>query len=220
MPRIARGLVGGFPYHVLNRGNAGQRVFQKSRDYAAFTAQLREAKERFPVRILGYCLMPNHFHLVVEPKEGPELSSYVQWLLTCHVRRYHRHHGTQGHVWQGRFKSFLVAQDEYLLAVLKYVETNPVRAGLARTAADWQWSSFRERFVESAGFLVDAPIVELPGNWAAFLNDGFLGTQLEQIRTSVRRQSPYGSPDWRDCMAGRLGLESTLRPRGRPRTQH
>jgi putative transposase len=92
----------------------------------------------------GFCLMPNHFHLVLEPTHENALSQFMQWLLTSHVRRYHKHYGSSGHVWQGRFKSFAVQRDEYLITVLPYVLQNPVRAGLSSKALDWRWSSLRQ----------------------------------------------------------------------------
>lgn len=102
---------------------------------------LAEAKKRESVKLFGFCLMANHFHLVVEPAHPTALSQFMQWLLTSHVRRYHQHYGTSGHVWQGRFKSFPVQRDEHLITVLRYVLQNPVRAGLSNTAREWPWSS-------------------------------------------------------------------------------
>src|SRR5688572_24903460 len=146
MPRTARASAGNYCYHVLNRGNARQEVFHKPEDYAAFLRLMTEANERedgVSMRLLGYCLMPNHFHLVLWPREDGDLSRWMQWLLTSHVRRYHRHYGTSGHVWQGRFKAFPIQKDEHLLLVLRYVERNPVRAKTlgVRRAERWPWSS-------------------------------------------------------------------------------
>src|SRR4029078_883694 len=143
MPRTARASVGGLCYHVLNRGNGQAEVFHKEADYAAFVDLMVEANERLPLRILGYVLMPNHFHLVLWPRGDGDLSRWMQWLLTAHVRRYHRHYHGSGHVWQGRFKAFPIEQDEHLLTVLRYVERNPLRANLVERAEDWQWSSLR-----------------------------------------------------------------------------
>ncbi|BFU92124.1 MAG: hypothetical protein NTAFB01_33110 [Nitrospira sp.] len=126
MPRIPRGSSAGYAYHVLNRGNGGATVFHKDADYAAFLDLLGTAKVRHPIKIFGFCLMPNHFHLVIAPKIGDGLSPFMQWWLTSHVRRYHRHYRSHGHVWQGRFKSFPIQQDGHLLTVL----LNPVRANL------------------------------------------------------------------------------------------
>jgi putative transposase len=141
MARAARGLVGGQIYHVLNRGNGRANVFHKPGDFAAFVNLLGEAKQRHPVKLLAYCLMTNHFHLLVQPAESEDLSKWMRWLMTSHVRRYHRHYGTSGHIWQGRFKSFIVGDDNHLLTVMRYVEGNPVQAQMVKSARDWPWSS-------------------------------------------------------------------------------
>ncbi len=119
------------------------KVFHKDGDYAAFLKLLCEASERVPMRLLAYCLMPNHFHLVVWTHEDGDLSRWMQWLLTSHVRRYHRHYDSSGHVWQGRFKAFPIEEDDHLLTVMRYVERNPVRAKAIpiRKAQRWPWSS-------------------------------------------------------------------------------
>jgi putative transposase len=132
-------------YHVLNRGNGQQRVFQKDGDYVAFLIILAQMKERFKIELYAYCRMPNHFHLLLKPNRAADLSSGMQWFMTTHVRRYYRHYGTSGHVWQGRFKSFGIPDDGHFLTVARYVEGNPVRAGPVESATNWCWSSHRER---------------------------------------------------------------------------
>jgi len=141
MPRTRRASQGGYCYQVLNRGNARRTVFHKEGDYASFLKLLHEAGERVPIRLLSYCLMPNHFHLVVWPRNDGDLSDFMQWLLTAHARRYHRHYHSTGHVWQGRFKAFPIQEDDHLLAVLRYIERNPLRANLVARTEDWRWSS-------------------------------------------------------------------------------
>ena len=141
MPRTARAAPGGVCTHVINRGNAGNRVFHDATDYRAFLDALTAACVQRSMRILAYCLMPNHFHLVLWPLENGDLGRWMQWLLTTQVRRHHRRHGSSGHLWQGRFKSFPVQEDKHLLTVLRYVERNPLRAGLVEAAEDWDWSS-------------------------------------------------------------------------------
>jgi len=217
MPRIARGLVNGFVYHVLNRGNGGQEVFHKNQDYAAFIDLLEEAKARYAVKIFAYCLMPNHFHMVVVPVQAEELNKSMQWLMTSHVRRYHRHYGTSGHIWQGRFKSFIIQEDNHLLTVLRYVEGNPVRAGLVNSAKDWLWSSHREAIGEGASLLVDEIPIELPRDWNRYVDEPLTQKDLERLHQSVNRQSPYGALMWQIQVSKELGLESTIRPRGRPK---
>ena len=97
MPRPRRATPGGYCYHVLNRGNGRQEVFRKDADYLAFVRLFEQASARCAMRVLAWCLMPNHFHLVLWPQADGDLSRWMQWLLTTHVRRYHEHYGTTGH---------------------------------------------------------------------------------------------------------------------------
>jgi putative transposase len=136
MPRTARASVGGYCYHALNRGNQRGQVFHDREDYHDFVKLLRQACARVPMRIISFCLMPNHFHLVLWPISDGALGPWMQWLLTTHVHGYRKRYRGSGHVWQGRFKAFAIEQDEHLLTVLRYVERNPLRAGLAARAAD------------------------------------------------------------------------------------
>jgi putative transposase len=217
MPRTARASQGGFCYHVLNRGNARQRVFHKKADYEAFLELLAQARRRLPMRLLAYCLMPNHFHLVLWPRHDGDLSRFMQWLLTAHVRRYHRHRRTSGHVWQGRFKAFAIQQDQHLLTVLRYVERNAVRAGLVRRAEAWRWSSVSAgRTVEERALLNAGPVAR-GRNWLRCVNEPLTEGELAALRTGIKRGRPFGSPYWTARTARQLGLESSLRPRGRPR---
>src|ERR1700685_3939413 len=141
MPRTARASVGNLCYHVLNRGNGRRRVFFKDGDYQAFLKAMSHASIEVPMRVLGWCLLPNHFHLVLWPHEDGDLSAWMQWLMTAHVRRYHRQHRSSGHLWEGRFKAFAIQPDEHLLTVQRYVERNPLRAGMVKEAQAWPWSS-------------------------------------------------------------------------------
>ena len=166
MPRTSRASLAGFTYHVLNRGNARSQVFHKPGDYAAFLGMVGESSVRLPMGLLGYCLMPNHFHLVLRPNADGDLSRWMQWLLTTHVRRYLRHYGHTGHVWQGRFKAFSIQDDEHLITVVRYVERNPLRAGIVDQAQDWPWSSLGANLagVESAPNLTRDDLIRR-GDW-------------------------------------------------------
>lgn len=219
MPRTARASVGGVCYHVINRGNGGIQVFRKDGDYSAFMGLLARACERLPMRVLAHCLMPNHFHLVLWPYRDRDLSRWMQWLLTSHVRRYHRHYGTCGHVWQGRFKAFPIQQDGHLLVVLRYVERNPLRARLVERAEQWPWSSLRWwSSRQRPAFLEAGPVDRHPG-WVKRVNSPEMPAELEGLRLSLTRGRPWGDERWMKSIAERLGLESTLRPRGRPKEQ-
>jgi len=217
MPRISRGLVDESIYHVINRGNGGQIVFHKGKDYEAFIELMKEAKNRYKVKIFGYCLMPNHFHMVLMPHHAEDLSRWMQWLMTSHVRRYHRHYETRGHVWQGRYKSFLIQKDSHLLTVMRYVEGNPKRAGLVKSVKDWLWSSSQESLGRRSRSLIDTVPLELPKDWEDYVNEPVTAKELERIRQSVIRQAPYGDEPWKLQLSKDLGLESTIRPIGRPR---
>ncbi len=214
MPRTARASQGGLCYHVLNRGNGRRTVFQKKGDYLAFLKLLGQAAERTPVRLLAYCLLPNHFHLALWPREDGDLSDYMRWLLTAHVRRYHQHYHSSGHVWQGRFRAFPIQEDDHLLTVLRYIERNPVRAGLAAKAEDWPWSSAASP--RPAMPPVDDSPVPHPTNWLAWVNEPQTEAEVEQMRECLRRGRPFGHLPWMTDTAQRLGLEASLRPRGRP----
>jgi putative transposase len=198
--------------HVLNRGNARAKVFHTASEYRDFIALLDEARQRHDVEVLAFCLMPNHFHLVTRVKESADLSAMMQWWLTSHVRRHHRRHGSSGHVWQGRFKSFPIQEDAHLLTVLRYVLLNPCRAQLVTSTWDWPWSSLR------FGSMAAPWPVEPPQGLCAWLAAGADDASDEDVRASILRGAPLGEPRWREQAATDWGLEATLRPRGRPKT--
>jgi putative transposase len=217
MPRTARASAGNWVYHVLNRGNGRAEVFHNDEDYAALLRIMEEACARLPMRVLSYCLMPNHFHLVLWPRQDGDLSRWMQWLMTCHVRRYHKHYGGSGHVWQGRFKAFPIQQDEHLLTVLHYVERNPLRAKLTRRAEAWPWSSLKLRAADAGESLLAAGPVPLARGWIEHVNRPQTERELAAVRQSIVRGTPFGSEHWQKIAARRLALAHTLHPRGRPR---
>ena len=218
MPRTAGVAPGGLCYDVRNRGNARREIFLKDGDYQAFLKALAHACVQVPMRVLGYCLLPNHFHSVVWPKEDGDLSRWLQWLLNAHVRRYQQHYHSSGHIGQGRSKSFPIESDDQLLTVLRYVERNPVRARLTRLAERWAWSSARWwRAGEQPPLYLDKGPVARRSDWLEWVNAPESEAELEVLRASVVRGPPHGAGAWVKRMAARLGLEKTLRPHGRPR---
>lgn len=228
MPRAARSLPGGVCYHVINRGNGHARVFHGEVDYLEFLKLMTAAGERLPMRLLAYCLMPNHVHLVLWPHRDGDVSRWMQWLMTAQVRRHHRRHGSDGHLWQGRFKAFPIQRDEHLLTVLRYVERNPLRAGLVAQAEDWPWSSLAARDrpdgAGAAGGAAAAPRLDAgplarPANWRTWVNEPEDPAQLAALRHCVARGAPWGAAAWVASTAARLGIAASLRPRGRPRKQ-
>jgi putative transposase len=167
--------------------------------------------------------MPNHWHLVIWPRADGELSSFVRWLTHTHTQRWHahRHSAGEGHVYQGRFKSFPIERDERLLTVLRYVERNPVRANPTDRAEQWPWSSLWARENHShrqLSLMSDWP-VERPANWVGQVNRAETASELNAIRQAVKRSSPFGSEQWIQVTAKKLSLQWTIRPRGRPRVR-
>ena len=222
MPRRLRMDLGNIVYHVLNRRVSRMAMFDKGEDYAAFEKALDEAYRKVPMRVLAYCLMPNHWHLVLWPRYDGHLARYMQWLTTTHMRRWHAHHDTRGTgpLYQGRYKSFPVQEDQHFLTVCRYVERNALRANLVKRSEDWPWSSMsrrgRKKRCEWLLPIKDWP-VETPRSWTAFVNRPETGKELEALRRSVARGAPYGDDAWQKRTAVRLKLESSLRNPWRPK---
>jgi putative transposase len=223
MPRRPRTIVGGYAYHVLNRANGRLRLFRKDADFAAFEDLLVEAHERLPLRILAYVVMSNHWHFIVWPTRGrgEDVSDFFRWFTLTHSQRWHAHHGTSGtgHVYQGRFKSFPIAADEHLFAAMRYVERNPLRAGIVRRAEDWRWGSLHRRVAgtsEERALLAEPP-TPLGRNWLRHVNEPQSEVEELAMRACIARGKPFGGEQWTKKVAAQMNLESTLRPRGRPR---
>jgi len=224
MARKPRFAPGGIAYHVMNRTWGGIDLFADDPDYQAFARVLAQACEREPaVRLCAYCLMPNHFHLVLWPAGDGQLSRFMQWLTMTHAQRWHahRHTGGRGHLYQSRFKSFPIQADAHFLHVCRYVERNPLRAKLVKTAQRWQWCSLwqRERGADAGPTrppLAAWPVTR-PADWVAHVNRPQDEKELTALRDAHERGRPYGTADWTARTARRLKIESSLRPVGRPR---
>jgi putative transposase len=220
MPRAARYAAGGMIYHALNRAVARLPLFQKDADFEAFERVLALALQKQPTRLLSYCVMPNHWHMVLWPHAEGELTAFLRWLTHTHTMRWHAHYHTAGtgHLYQGRFKCFPVEADDHLYTVLRYVERNALRANLVKRAEDWRWSSLWRRSCKDPtqrAILADWPVQE-PADWVRHVNQAQTEAELTALRGSVVRGRPFGSDLWSRRTAKRLGLEYTLRPRGRP----
>jgi len=222
MGRARRITEPGVAYHLLNRRVMRLAMFEKDADYLAFERVLTQALGRRDApNLLAYCLMPNHWHLVVVGGNHTNLSTWMQWVTVTHTHRWHAHHQTtgEGPLYQGRFKSFPVEEDAHFLAVCRYVEANAVRAGLVDRAEDWRWCSLWSRRNGSGALQarLAAWPVDRPGGWLAAVNRPLGEASLTEIRQAAARGTPLGTDRWRTGIAARLGLDLTLRPRGRPR---
>ncbi len=220
MPRGPRADEAGGLYHALNRGNSRTEIFHKEADYEAFERILGEGLEQYDVHLFCYQLMPNHWHLVLSPNRDGEMSRFMRWITATHTMRYRAHYRTsgEGHVYQGRFKSFPIHDDAHFLTVCRYVERNALRAELVQRAEDWRWGSlwrWHQPAEPSPSLLSPWPIPRSP-NWIDKVNEPLTDRELAAIRNAAQRGCPLGEPSWVESTAERLGLSSTLRPRGRP----
>lgn len=216
MPRIARVLADNQIYHIINRGNRREAVFHDNYDYEKFLKLLLELKEKYSIKIYAYCLMPNHFHIVIYTKYAEFLSQAMHWISSSYVRYYNKRYNISGHLWQGRYKSFIVQEDAYLLVLLKYVEANPKRAKIVNSCMDFKYSSVKQRIGNNA-FLIDEVPIILPSNWLEFINSDESKVDVDSIRNCIDRQSPFGDEFWKYDVSKKYGLESTLNSRGRPK---
>ena len=221
MPRGNRIDVSDIVYHVINRANARMQIFNKEEDYLLFEKVLKDAKKRFDMRILSYCIMPNHWHLVLYPKQDGDLQKFMGWLSMTHTQRWHSQHKTtgSGHLYQGRYKSFLAQTNDYLLQLFRYVERNALRAKLVQKAEDWRWSSLyiKEKGDEKQKKILDQWPIDVPSNYLFLVNEPQTNEELELLRCSVNKGKPYGAGDWMSDMVKKFNLKSTLKNPGRPK---
>lgn len=219
MPRRWRIASGGLVYHVLNRAVRRDLLFATDADFGAFEDVLLTAVGRWSARLLAYCIMPNHWHLVLWPELDGELSRFMHWLTVTHTQRWHAFHGTAGTgpLYQGRFKAVPIESDQHLLWACRYVERNPVRANLVTRAEDWRWSSMWQRRRNCTDGLLSVWPIPLPANWQEYVNHPQSEAEVAALREALQRGSPFGTEEWQQRTATELRLESTLQPRGRPR---
>jgi REP-associated tyrosine transposase len=218
MPRRSRAMTAGFVFHVLNRAVRRASLFSTPKDFIAFEQVLAQGMQRSPMRLMAYCAMPNHWHLVLWPEQNKDLSRFMHWITTTHAQRWHAFFGTSGTgpVYQGRYKAIPIQCDGKPLMVFRYVERNPVRAGLVSRAEDWRWSSlWRRRNYCDDGWLCDWPM-PIPEDWIDRASDPATEHESDGIRAAIARGAPVGSDSWRAEAVRLLSLESSLRSPGRP----
>lgn len=214
--RIAKG---NFVYHALNRANGRLNIFKKPQDFEAFESILADGIARYGMRLCGYCIMSNHWHLVLWPRQDGDLTNFMRWVTVTHTQRWHAAHGTSGigHLYQGRFKSFPVQSSWQYLSVMQYVEANPLRAGIVHRPEQWLWSSLAIRCGVKKDIPLDNGPEHLPENWTQVVQAAKDDTQRETIQHCIKRGCPYGDKQWNDQTSEILGLQATQHPRGRPK---
>lgn len=228
MPRVPRPVADGLLYHAVNRGHNRAAVFCCPQDYLGFLKALRQTQQRYPFRLFGYCLMTNHFHLLLRPEPGQSVSRIMQSLSVAHTSHYHRTQASVGHVWQGRFESPVIEDDDHSLTVLRYIEGNPLRAGMVADLAAYPWSSYRMHGMgRPEPLLSQLPVWETLAKdesarqayWRTWVHTPCTERELAAVRRALVSGKPFGGSVWSAQMARLLGLPLGERKRGRPRKQ-
>jgi putative transposase len=212
MARITRVIVPSLPHHIVQRGNRRQPTFFCAQDYRLYVAVMRDSCERMRVEVWGYCLMPNHAHLIMVPRSADDLRRAIGEAHRRYTNAVNKREGWRGHLWQGRF--FSCAMDErYTLAAARYVEMNPVRAGLVKKPEKYPWSSARAHLLGRDDQLVKVqPLLARVANWSSFLHDG----DPSEIRDQLRKHETTGRPLGSDAFVASLErlLRRPLKARG------
>jgi len=221
MSRIGRIDIGGYVYHVLNRANDRLSIFNTDKDYHTFEVIIEDAVTKFDMRLLSYSIMPNHWHLVLYPKNDGDLVKFMTWLTNTHTKRWRLENNTtgEGHLYQGRYKSFICQNDIHFIRLVNYVEQNALKANLVEKAENWKWSSVwrREKGNNEQMKLLSNWPVAMPEDYLLRLNEIQLKSDEEGIETSIIKSNPYGDDFWTDINVKRFRLEQTLRKTGRPK---
>jgi len=220
MARLARVVLPGFPHHVLQRGVRSLAIFRADADRQAYLHLLATFTARHGVQVWAWCLMTNHVHLILVPAQEASLAQAIGETHRRYTRAVNFREGVRGHLFQERFHSFPIQDDRHLLAVVRYVECNPVRARMVPRAVDHPWSSAQHHATGTPDRLVrTSPIRQLAPDWARVLQDAEL--PLDVIRRHVRTGRPWGTPDWVRGLEQRLGRPLLPRhggwPKGRTR---
>ena len=219
MPRQARAVFPGIAHHVTQRGNHRHDVFYERGDSLAYLRLLRECASQHAIQVIAYCLMPNHVHLVVVPSTMDGLHRALKIVHGRYAQRVNRMRKLTGHFWQNRYFSAPL-DATHLLNAVRYVELNPVRAGLAERAEDYEWSSAAAHCALHADPLV-APFPELRsfegiGHWSRWLSDGLPGAAVDALRRHTARNLPCGSQEFIESLEAIAGRPLRFRPQGRP----
>lgn len=214
MPRMARLVVPHYPHHVTQRGNRRQQVFFNDGDYQTYRRYVVRALQSSGCEVWAYCLMPNHVHLVVVPESTDGLRALFSEAHRRYTRMINFREGWRGHLWQERFHSF-VMDEKYLLATVRYVELNPVKAGLCKFAEHWPWSSARAHTAGKDDELVSvAPMLQRINNWSEYLHQPS-SIDEKNIRRATRTGRPAGSDEFLEVVQSLTGIDVRPKRAGR-----
>lgn len=217
MPRRLRHSLQGTAFHVMNRAVRKTLLFLNEQDYQAFLAVVREGIARYKVRVVVYCVMPNHWHFVVLCDRIEDISKWLHWMTGTHALRWNIAHGTRGRgaVYQSRFTAVPIQTETSLYRVCRYVERNAVRKGLVKKAEDWEFGSLHDTCNNCNAIPLSAWPILRPENWIEFVNSEEPEAELNELRNTLRRNQPIGDAAWQKAVAPFIGL--SMRRIGRPK---
>lgn len=228
MARLPRLVVPNQPHHIIQRGNDGQLVFRDTADYLEFLTRLREAARQFKVAIHAYVLMPNHLHLLATPSDQDGLSRMMQWLGRYYVPYFNSKYARSGTLWQGRYKATVIDTERYLMTCCRYIETNPVRAGLVHGAGDYPWSSYPHHIgLKADPIITDHPLYWSLGNtpfereasYKALIEDGLSAEEVAAVSDATLKGWALGSEQFKLSLEKQTQRRVRQIKRGRPSRQ-
>jgi putative transposase len=221
MARIARITGAGYPHHIVERGNNRERIFANPIDYEKYLSFLSKYAEEREVAVLAYCLMPNHIHLLVRPSGEETLAKMMQGVTLCYSKYFNRENGRTGRLWECRYYSTVIDGDRYLWTVTKYIENNPVRAGMVKKPEDYPYSSAKAHILREKDPILKEPLFDKDelDEYTRFVKSGEDKRILEEIRKQTRSGKPLGDPEFLQTLSERIGCSLSFRLKGRPRKE-
>lgn len=218
MPRISRPVAIGYPHHITQRGNYRQRVFESDADYLQYLQWLQQYSRKYLLKIWAYCLMSNHVHFIAVPMENTSLAKTFHTLHMRYSQYFNQNRGTSGHLWQGRFYSCAI-DEPHLYAAVRYVENNPVRAGIVEKPHDYKWSSARSRISRKTDLVLsgDCYLTEQIQDWLGYLKEREDDAMVDTIRSNSRTGRPCGDEGFVQTIEGIVGRRLKAMPKGRPK---
>jgi len=219
MPRIARIVGAGYPHHIIERGNNRERVFRDPTDYEKYFFFLSKYSEEKEVPVLAYCLMPNHIHLLVRPSDEEALAKIMQGITLCYSKYFNEANGRTGRLWECRYHSTVIDGDRYLWTVSRYIENNPVRAGIVKRPEEYPYSSARAHILGTKDTLLKEPLFDRRqlNEYRRFVKLEEDKRTLEEIRKQTRSGKPLGDGGFLKILSEQLGHDLIFRQKGRPR---
>jgi putative transposase len=219
MPRIARIVGVGYPHHIVQRGNNRENVFLDLKDYEKYLSFLSRYSEEKDAAILAYCLMPNHVHLLVIPSTEKTLAKMMQGVTLCYTQHLNRKHERTGRLWECRYHSTIVDEESYLWAVSKYIENNPVRAGIVKKPEDYPYSSAGAHILGRKDPILNGTLFDKNElkEYRKFVKLEEDKKTLEEIRKQTRMGKPLGEPDFLRTLSESVGRNLSFKPKGRPK---